>query len=71
MVEFDQSSTRPLERRQPAGSVALLVLGLDEPLSISDQSHLTREITRYAGESPSRVAEAARSTAFTALGVDP
>ncbi|MCS3880192.1 hypothetical protein M2359_003821 [Gordonia amarae] len=32
---------------------------------------LTREIARYAGESPSRAAEAARSTAFTALGVAP
>ncbi|MFZ2241203.1 MAG: hypothetical protein WAV90_16950 [Gordonia amarae] len=32
---------------------------------------LTREIARYAGESPSQVAEAARSSAFTALGAAP
>jgi AraC-like DNA-binding protein len=37
----------------------------------ADQSHLTREIMRYAGESPLALSRARRPTAHTALGIDP
>ena len=34
----------------------------------SDQSHLAREVRRFAGESPLALARARRPTAFTVLG---
>lgn len=34
----------------------------------SDQSHLTREVRRYSGESPVQLAREERPTAFTAIG---
>jgi AraC-like DNA-binding protein len=37
----------------------------------ADQSHLTREVARYAGESPVALAAARRPTAYTALGATP
>lgn len=37
----------------------------------ADQSHLAREIMRYAGESPVQLSRARRPTAYTALGVGP
>ena len=37
----------------------------------ADQSHLTREVQRFAGESPLALARARRPTAFTVLGGDP
>lgn len=37
----------------------------------ADQSHLTRAVTRYAGETPGRHAAARRPTPSTALGRDP
>lgn len=37
----------------------------------ADQSHLTREVMRYAGESPLALGRARRPTAHTALGIDP
>lgn len=37
----------------------------------ADQSHLTREVARYAGEPPLALARAQRPTAHTALGVHP
>lgn len=36
----------------------------------ADQSHLTRAVTRHAGEPPARLAAARRPTALTALGLD-
>ena len=36
----------------------------------ADQSHLTREVMRYAGESPLALGRARRPTAHTALGID-
>lgn len=38
---------------------------------LSDQSHLSREVRRYAGESPLALARARRPTAFTAIGTSP
>ncbi|MDJ0356691.1 helix-turn-helix transcriptional regulator [Paenarthrobacter sp. PH39-S1] len=38
---------------------------------LSDQSHLSREVRRYAGESPLVLALARRPTAFTAIGTHP
>lgn len=35
----------------------------------ADQSHLTREVLRYAGETPTQLAAARRPTAYTALGM--
>ena len=37
----------------------------------ADQSHLTREVARYAGEPPLELARAQRPTAHTALGGQP
>ena len=37
----------------------------------ADQSHLTREVVRYAGEPPGMLALANRPTAFTALASTP
>lgn len=37
----------------------------------ADQSHLTREVARFAGESPLEFARARRPTAYTALGTRP
>jgi AraC-like DNA-binding protein len=37
----------------------------------ADQSHLTRDVLRYAGESPLALSRAHRPTAHTALGIDP
>ncbi len=37
----------------------------------ADQSHLTREMLRYAGEPPARLAGDDRPTAYTALGTTP
>jgi AraC-like DNA-binding protein len=37
----------------------------------ADQSHLTREVGRYAGESPAALVAARRPTAYTALGATP
>jgi len=37
----------------------------------ADQSHLTREVMRFAGESPAALSRARRPTAHTALGTDP
>lgn len=38
---------------------------------LADQSHLCREVRRYAGESPAALARANRPTAFTAMGARP
>ena len=38
---------------------------------LSDQSHLTREVRRFAGETPLALARARRPTAFTLLGTRP
>jgi AraC-like DNA-binding protein len=38
---------------------------------LSDQSHLSREVRRYAGESPLALARARRPTALTAIGACP
>lgn len=37
----------------------------------ADQSHFTREVVRYSGESPLALLAARRPTAYTALGVKP
>lgn len=37
----------------------------------ADQSHLTREVLRYSGESPREFLAQLRPTAYTALGTDP
>ncbi|WP_191906616.1 helix-turn-helix domain-containing protein [Microbacterium lushaniae] len=37
----------------------------------ADQSHLTREMLRYAGEPPGRLAAGGHPTAYTALGTKP
>lgn len=37
----------------------------------ADQSHLTRDVLRYAGETPTRLGAAMRPTAYTALGTRP
>lgn len=37
----------------------------------ADQSHLSRDFMRYTGETPTAHADAARPTAYTALGRDP
>ena len=37
----------------------------------ADQSHLTRDVGRYAGESPAALVAARRPTPYTALGSAP
>jgi AraC-like DNA-binding protein len=37
----------------------------------ADQSHLHRDVVRFAGETPAELAEARRPTARTAIGADP
>lgn len=37
----------------------------------ADQSHLTRDVVRYAGEPPVALAVSRRPTAHTALGTTP
>jgi AraC-like DNA-binding protein len=37
----------------------------------ADQSHLHRDVVRFAGETPAQLAEARRPTARTAIGADP
>ncbi|NUP50340.1 MAG: AraC family transcriptional regulator [Catenulispora sp.] len=37
----------------------------------ADQSHLTRDVIRYAGETPTQLTAAMRPTAQTALGIEP
>jgi AraC-like DNA-binding protein len=51
------------------GSAPLAELAMKH--GYADQSHLTREVTRYAGEPPLELARARRPTVHTALGVHP
>lgn len=51
------------------GSADLAELAIRHGLS--DQSHLSREVQRFAGESPAELARAQRPTVFTALGAAP
>lgn len=62
VVRFERASAE-------LGTVSLAELAARH--GYADQSHLTREVTRYAGETPLKLARARRPTAHTALGVHP
>lgn len=60
VIRFEQASA-DLGRR-PLAEIAAVH-------GYADQSHLTRDVVRYAGETPAQLAAARRPTAHTALGV--
>jgi AraC-like DNA-binding protein len=62
VIRFERAS-RDLGRLTPAE-----VAGRH---GFADQSHLHRDVVRFAGETPAELARARRPTAHTALGADP
>lgn len=62
MIRFERASAE-------LGTVPLAELAVRH--GYADQSHLTREVARYAGEPPLELARAQRPTAHTALGTHP
>lgn len=62
VIRFERAS-KNLGRR-PLAEIAAVY-------GYADQSHLTRDVVRYAGETPTKLAAAMRPTAHTALGIEP